>query len=1505
MKLSSVVTCLLIISLCFSFVENLQVETRCEGVQGSYTFEINTHNEEICIPGNTPDSGDCSQRQVFYVPQDGRFVAEASEPLTCYYIHADGPIEEYEIVPPHMKEQQVRGSMWLASGKVYLTTYSSGWTFQINGEEVPSNVAENSGSFTYTINGGSEILNNSLYGIVELCSGTAEQNVSPFIDKEGGYVGREDKIALCKDGPVLDGMEYREFNQIEKLEPKPLTECTPNLPIAECPGGGMQLIYNGEVLSEFEREYYVSIRLRRTPENILCPGFVYANQTLELRVGSWRLQESVIEFCSYPPGHPERKRCTDRFEKSFSDVYSVDFEIELNEEFSTEIEVILETSSCAPFSATTRIQYLKPSLELQFAKFPIDDEKALHVVSTTSSAHIMVKKGKETLLEIENGNTGIVLANRSEIVWAQAHSEFCREYSVWETAFEQNILFYVSRLYLPSRGMYWWHRGVDRNTREYLESRLTPEASAFRLKSNTEYTLDYLSGNQSFSLSFTTNPVVPQGPDVSWELNENGCDLHLSLSALQYCQVGMSEDRVTAEQIEYTPTSYGKNYHKTPVMKCGDNLYKWKIPIPPKYSYDPEQMEVQVTKDPSKCFARFRIENVDWNPWEELSLKISEFNSENFNRDLEAHVHLDSLQRNLSIWNDSCVGEPKAVKEIQMPDHFFPEWVDKDIPVSYEWIEECSKIQFNVTWDDGFYINNPDFVVLELNLKDDTGDTFFLTETAEAGKIALDFFPEQFVSPINYRMDVSNCSDQRSLNIGWPWQQIEIESCDQSEPGESIPENIPDPPPPVTRERPGSRPVRRFWGDPHLQTIDGNDYSFNGIGEYVLIRSQNTSKDNDDEPFFHIQVSLTSANQGSFKGSTISGVALQLDETVVEYNDQQEIYTNGELNNNVTMNSTVSINGSPLTVSRYIDSDGNNVVDMEVLESSNVQPYETFLFRCVLSGGTISFAYSLPDYIFKNSEGLGGYWDGDDTNDFQLSNGTVFHGNLTEREAFHFGISWALSIIPDHPSSLFHSPSTEDPESYTPDFIEELDTKDISQDKKDACAQYSDPIEYKRCLFDVEATNNLEMANVGKQMEKVEEETKKQQVKIPQSLEGIFATNITETSAFISWNNLRGKYRVAPYYTEKIKIHLEPFDNDDAPVIQRTTPFDTNGIQVTLVSGTEYLLTAKLINEVGTSSSTPIRHFTTISPPQPDSSSISSSTMSSSGDEDISSSSSSFESMSKDESSSSTENESSSEILSSSTNDNNNGDSSSSSISGSSINSISSSSNTDESSSSSYYPDLSSSSSSSSSSENVEKSSSSNMNEKFSSSSSQIGSGSSSSSSSSSISSSFTPNESSSSSSSIISSSDEHHSSISSWNSNSMSDKASSSSTDDNSKSSDSNDFSVSSSSSSSNENPESSSSSVDNYESSSSSSPSSRSSSSSSSGSNMKHEVSSSSSSFDSSSRNNTSSESDDDDDDEESSDIDEYDDTMSLASPVSKPLTLLFVSIINLFVNILMQLD
>ena len=65
------------------------------------------------------------------------------------------------------------------------------------------------------------------------------------------------------------------------------------------------------------------------------------------------------------------------------------------------------------------------------------------------------------------------------------------------------------------------------------------------------------------------------------------------------------------------------------------------------------------------------------------------------------------------------------------------------------------------------------------------------------------------------------------------------------------------------------------WGDPHITTIDGRRYTFNGLGEYVLMRTNSSS--------FEFQGRTTLANNSN--ATIFSAFTLREGDDVVEVNN--------------------------------------------------------------------------------------------------------------------------------------------------------------------------------------------------------------------------------------------------------------------------------------------------------------------------------------------------------------------------------------------------------------------------------------------------------------------------------------------------------------------------------------------------------------------------------------------------------------------------------------------
>ena len=61
-----------------------------------------------------------------------------------------------------------------------------------------------------------------------------------------------------------------------------------------------------------------------------------------------------------------------------------------------------------------------------------------------------------------------------------------------------------------------------------------------------------------------------------------------------------------------------------------------------------------------------------------------------------------------------------------------------------------------------------------------------------------------------------------------------------------------------------------FWGDPHFKTLDGGNFTFNGLGEYVMIDAQNGT--------FQLQA-RTGLAQGNSTTATIFAAAAAKEES--------------------------------------------------------------------------------------------------------------------------------------------------------------------------------------------------------------------------------------------------------------------------------------------------------------------------------------------------------------------------------------------------------------------------------------------------------------------------------------------------------------------------------------------------------------------------------------------------------------------------------------------------
>ncbi|XP_074632006.1 uncharacterized protein LOC141890434 isoform X2 [Acropora palmata] len=292
------------------------------------------------------------------------------------------------------------------------------------------------------------------------------------------------------------------------------------------------------------------------------------------------------------------------------------------------------------------------------------------------------------------------------------------------------------------------------------------------------------------------------------------------------------------------------------------------------------------------------------------------------------------------------------------------------------------------------------------------------------------------------------------------------------------------------------------FGDPHVITLDGRNYTFNGLGEYTMINV----KDN----FFQLQARTKVAKGGGTATVFSAAVAKEQNASIVQCNLKEEggleVLINGQIFQEFysLTNVSVILNDS-VAVSRP---QGNSFL---VTFPSGISVTVTDI------QGSLSIVFAAPLSFQGQTKGLLGTWNDDQEDDFLTPDGSILPSNATGRQIhFNFGLKWQLS---DNTTLFTYKPgestSTFTNASFVPIFLDEpiqFASNELRTAAELACQGDVN------CLFDIASTGDVSVGESTKQVAvQLESEAQALENFPPKILVGPLEVNVTvNTSARIT-----------------------------------------------------------------------------------------------------------------------------------------------------------------------------------------------------------------------------------------------------------------------------------------------------------------------------------------------------------------------------------------------------
>ncbi|XP_065942268.1 uncharacterized protein [Magallana gigas] len=255
------------------------------------------------------------------------------------------------------------------------------------------------------------------------------------------------------------------------------------------------------------------------------------------------------------------------------------------------------------------------------------------------------------------------------------------------------------------------------------------------------------------------------------------------------------------------------------------------------------------------------------------------------------------------------------------------------------------------------------------------------------------------------------------------------------------------------------------FGDPHIVTLDGKNYTFNGYGEYTMLKISKDSVQFD----LQARTDLATTANGTSINATIFSAFVAKDQT------------GSKLQTEMSRDKTkmlIRVNGRDMTRefgnASYVFLNQNLSVRWEnrTLAASFLQ---TSIILRVYMGVRFLVSEVVVDSTYSGfAKGLMGNFDGNATNDFILPNGTLLYENATKTERdiyFNFGQKWLVSE-----ESLFYYEKGLSYQNFSHPEFQPIFLDEVDKDKLDIAKEQCGSNPSQACIFDYLATGDIALA---------------------------------------------------------------------------------------------------------------------------------------------------------------------------------------------------------------------------------------------------------------------------------------------------------------------------------------------------------------------------------------------------------------------------------------------